>query len=115
LFIWDTMIKFVIAFRQPQRLEPFENAYNDLLALVERMPGIERRQVVNVLASPTGEAPFYRLLELYFADQSAMAAALRAPAGQEAGAELGRRFEGGTYHSFYAEVYEETGGSTPTT
>jgi uncharacterized protein (TIGR02118 family) len=107
------MIKFVIAFRQPQRLELFENAYNDLLALVERMPGIERRQVVNVLASPSGEAPYYRLLELYFSDQAGMSAALRSTAGQEAGAELGRRFEGGTYQSFYAEVYEENGGSTP--
>lgn len=108
------MIKFVIAFNKPEFAYVFENAYNDLLALVERMPDITRRQVVNVLGSPVGKPPYYRILEIYFENIETMEAALRSPAGQEAGGELGRRFKAGTYQAFYAEIFEESGGSTPT-
>ena len=108
------MVKFMITFSTPANLEVFESAYNDLLALVERMPYIERRQVVNILGSPLGEAPYYRILEIYFATVEQMESSLRSTAGQETGGELGRRFTLGKYSAFYAEVYEEAGGSTPT-
>ena len=108
------MVKFIITFSMPANVDVFEKAYNDLLALVERMPNIERRQVVNVLGSPIGEAPYYRILEIYYASVEQMEASLRSSAGQETGAELGRRFTVGKYSAFYAEVYEEAGGSTPT-
>ena len=107
------MVKFMITFSTPANVDVFERAYNDLLALVERMPDIERRQVVNVLGSPLGEAPYYRILEIYYASVEQMEASLRSEAGQATGAELGRRFTAGKYSAFYAEVYEEAGGSTP--
>ncbi len=107
------MIKFVVAFQKPQNLNNFERAYNDFLALIERMPDIKRRQVVNVLGSPVGEAPYYRLLEVYFESSERLEASLRSKAGQEAGSELGRRFSAGTYQTFFADVYEEAGGRTP--
>ena len=108
------MVKFMITFSTPANIGVFEKAYNDLLALVERMPNIERRQVVNVLGSPIGAAPYYRILEIYFDSLEQMEASLRSPAGQETGGELGKRFAAGKYSAFYAEVYEEAGGSTPT-
>ncbi|MBZ0275381.1 MAG: EthD family reductase [Anaerolineae bacterium] len=110
------MLKFMVLFQKPKdplAVSVFENAYNDFLALIERMPDIQRRQVVNVLSSPMGQPRYYRILEIYFKDQAAMESSLRSPAGQEAGSELGRRFRVGTYESLFAEVYEETGGSTP--
>lgn len=106
------MVKFIITFTRPTNLTNFENAYNDLLALVERMPSIQRRQVVNVLGSPAGSPPYYRILEVYFEGVEQMNESLLSTAGQETGAELGRRFAAGTYQAFYAEVFEETGGST---
>ncbi len=108
------MVKFMITFSTPANIAAFEGAYNDLLALVERMPDIERRQVVNVLGSPVGEAPYYRILEIYYDSVESMEASLRSKAGQETGGELGRRFPAGQYAAFYAEVFEEAGGSTPT-
>jgi uncharacterized protein (TIGR02118 family) len=108
------MVKFIITFSTPANVDVFEKAYNDLLALVERMPNIDRRQVVSILGSPVGEAPFYRILEIYYASVEQMEASLRSDAGQATGAELGRRFTAGKYSAFYAEVYEEVGGSTPT-
>lgn len=107
------MVKFMIVFRKPIRVEDFENQYNDLLALVERMPDIQRRQVVSVLGSPTGESPYYRVLEVYFESQEAMQAALLTKAGQEAGAEL-MKFPKNSFDTIFAEVYEEAGGRTET-
>ncbi len=107
------MVKFVITFSKPGNLGVFEDAYNDLLALVERMPDIQRRQVVSVLGSPVGDAPYYRILEIYFDSVEQMEASLRSPAGQETGGELGKRFTAGKFSAFYAEVFEEAGGSTP--
>jgi uncharacterized protein (TIGR02118 family) len=111
------MLKFMVLFQKPSNpvaMGRFETAYNDFLALVERMPDIQRRQVVNVVGSPKGVSPYYRILEVYFADKATLEASLRSPAGQEAGNELVRRFIAGTYETLFAEIYEEAGGSTPT-
>ena len=106
------MIKFVVQFRQPTDMNNFENAYNDFLALVENMPNIVRRQVVHITGSPLGQSPYYRALELYFDTVDTMRAALMTPAGQEAGNELAR-FAENSFEVFFAEVFEEAGGSTP--
>ena len=104
------MVKFSILFRKSAD-KNFENIYNDFLALVERMPDVQRRQVNTVLGSPLGEAQYYRILEVYFNDYEQMDASLRSPAGQEAGGEL-RRLVTGSFEMFFAEVYEEAGGRT---
>jgi len=106
------MVKFMIVFNKPADTEAFENVYNDFLALVERMPDIQRRQVVSVLGSPLGETDKHRILEVYFDDQLQMEEALRSRAGQEAGGEL-RRFPAGSFEMLFADVFEESGGSTP--
>jgi len=106
------MFKFMLIFRRPQNLRAFENSYNDLLALVERMPDIQRRQVISVVGSPLGQSPYYRILEVYFADKPTMEAALMTPIGQEAGAQIST-FAPGSFEMVFAEVYEEDGGNTP--
>jgi uncharacterized protein (TIGR02118 family) len=108
------MVKFLILFHQPQDTAAFEGSYNDFLALIERMPDIRRRQVVNVLGSPVGQPRYYRILEIYFDDKAALENSLRSKAGQEAGAELSRRFPADSYETLFADVYEETGGRTTT-
>lgn len=107
------MVKFIIVFRQPKDLVKFEDGYNNFLALIERMPHVQRRQVVNVLGSPVGTAAFYRILEVYYDDYPTLQQSLRSQAGQEAGAELAK-FTGKDSDMIFAEVYEEAGGSTPT-
>lgn len=106
------MIKFVVMFRRPQNEDNFDNAYNDFLALVERMPNILRRQAVHILGSPQGQAPYHRGLELYYEDEATLRTALMSAEGQEAGNELAR-FEDGSFDVYFSEVYEEAGGSTP--
>ena len=106
------MIKFMVLFHQPEDAESFENVYQDFLALVERMPHIQRRQVVHVTGSPRGTPEFYRILEIYFESQDQQQEALLSDVGQEAGTELSR-LPSGTFELLYADVYEEEGSSTP--
>jgi len=105
------MIKFVILFRQPEKPESFETIFQDFLALVERMPHIQRRQVAHITGSPQGAPEFYRILELYFASTEDQRAALLSPIGQEAGQEL-RRLPTEAVQLLFADVYEEAGGRT---
>lgn len=107
------MMKLMIVFRQPAEISRFEDTYNNLLALIERMPHVIRRQVNAVTGSPTGVSPYYRVLEVYFDGQQQMTDSLRSERGQEAGSELGK-FPAGSFEMLFADVYEETGGSTPT-
>lgn len=108
------MIKFVIMFRDHPPTENFDHAYHDFIALIERMPDLQRRQVLHVIGSPQGKAPYQRGIELYFEDQATLQASLLSPAGQEAGNELAR-FAVGSFDVYFSEVYEEVGGKTPST
>ncbi len=106
------MIKFMVLFHQPEDAENFENVYQDFLALVERMPHIQRRQVVHVTGSPRGAPEIFRILEIYFESQERQQEALLSDVGQEAGTELSR-LPSGSFELLYADVYEEEGSSTP--
>ncbi|MDX2163479.1 MAG: EthD family reductase [bacterium] len=106
------MVKFMIVFTTPPDPMAFGDRYADFLALIERMPNIQRRQVIDILGSPLGTTRYHRILEVYFQDYAAMQGAMMSAAGQEAGREISR-FPAGTYDLLFAEVYEETGGSTP--
>jgi uncharacterized protein (TIGR02118 family) len=79
--------------------------------LVERIPAVQRRQVVSILGSPQGTSPYYRVLELYFEDQVSLESSLGTHEGQEAGREL-FKFPQGTFETLIADVYEEAGGRT---
>lgn len=110
------MYKFMMIFNKPatSTMDAFENRYNDLLALVERMPNIVRRQVINVYGSPLGDPRIYRILEVYFDSREQMEDSLKSKSGQEAGTEL-FKFPAKSFEMVFAEVYEEVGGYTPDT
>lgn len=105
------MVKFIVLFHSSAQMSQFEIRYNEFLALVERMPGIARRQVVNVTGSPLGETRLYRILEVYYEDTDQMDASLRSPAGQEAGKHL-TLFPRDSFEMVFADVYEEADGHT---
>jgi uncharacterized protein (TIGR02118 family) len=100
------MVKVTILFKQPADETTFETRYNANLALMEQLPGLQRRQACFVLGSPAGRSPYYRILELYFEDAAAMDAALRSPEGVKAGADL-VAFMGQNAEVIFAEVFEE--------
>ncbi len=106
------MVKLMIIFRTPHDPVTFGNVYADFLHLIERMPNIQRRQVVDIMGSPLGATDYHRILEVYFADFLTMQAAMMSDAGQEAGRELSR-FTPGSFELLFADLYEEQGGRTP--
>jgi uncharacterized protein (TIGR02118 family) len=109
-----SQVKFMVFFHQPDDTNQFESYYNAFLRLAEQIPDIQRRQVVHILGSPKGVSPYYRILELYFADKAIMNAALNSAKGQIAGYTLYERKPEGCYvETAFADVYEEGGGQTP--
>jgi uncharacterized protein (TIGR02118 family) len=106
------MVKLSILFRQPESHDEFETFYNANLALMERIPGVTRRQVNMVFGAPGGPSPYYRVLELYFEDYEALDSAMRTPEGEAAGRHL-MMHAAELADMFFSEVYEEEGGSTP--
>ena len=105
------MVKFMLLFHNPADPARFESSYNQFLALIERMPDITRRQVINVTGSPLGATSLYRILEVYFDDTAQMEASLRSAAGQEAGKQI-TSFPRDSFEMVFADVYEEAGGQT---
>ena len=106
------MFKLIISLRKPTNHEQFEENYNKLLALVEKMPAIIRRQVVDVHGSPGGETSYHRILEVYFEDKHNMELSMMCQRGQQTGEHLAT-LPAGSFEIFFGEVYEEEGGSTP--
>jgi uncharacterized protein (TIGR02118 family) len=102
----NIMVKLTLLFRPPPDLNTFEEGYNHALALLEQMPNIRRRQACLVLGSPGGTAPYYRILEFYFADRAAMDEAMLSESGTAAGQAL-VGFAGRNVELIFAEVFEE--------
>ena len=100
------MVKLSILFRHPPDVNTFELRYNQNLALLEKMPGIRRRQAGMVLGGPGGKSPFYRLLEFYFDDFGALDKALLSSEGRTAGADL-MEYAGHDTELIFSEVFED--------
>lgn len=82
------MVKLVFLFRKPNDEAEFERYYVQNLVLLEKLPGIQRRQANMVLGSPIGESSYYRMLEFYFEDYTALDNALTSPLGTAAGQQV---------------------------
>ncbi len=107
------MIKLTILYRKPESVADFEEFYSASLALMERLPRVIRRQAGLVVGAPGGESPYYRVLELYFEDLASLESAMRGPEGEAAGRHL-IEHAAALVEMYFADVYEEPGGATPT-
>jgi uncharacterized protein (TIGR02118 family) len=82
------MVKLSILYHHPAHEDEFDARYVNNLALLEKMPGVIRRQACMVLGGPGGTSPYYRILEFYFESFDLLDQALRSPEGTAAGADL---------------------------
>jgi uncharacterized protein (TIGR02118 family) len=101
-----TMVKLLILFKQPPDENAFEMQYVKVLAALEKLPGIQRRQANIVRGTPEGKSPYYRILEFYFKDFDALDAALTAEAGTSAGQELMSAFSD-VVELHFVDVFED--------
>jgi uncharacterized protein (TIGR02118 family) len=100
------MVKLTVLYRTPAKVAGFEDWYVGNLILMEKLPGIIRRQANVVLGSPGGKSPYLRILELYFETFEALDQALISQEGRNAGADL-VKFMGKDCEMIFSEVFEE--------
>ena len=77
-------VKLVVLYTQPDDPEAFDQHYRDTHApLVHKLPGLQRLETGRFVAAiDGGDKPFYRVAELYFADQEALNAAFGSDEGK---------------------------------
>jgi uncharacterized protein (TIGR02118 family) len=100
------MVKLTILYRTPSNAAGFEDWYVNNLILMEKLPGIRRRQANVVLGSPGGKSPYLRILELYFDTFEELDKAMVSQEGRNAGADL-IKFMGKEVEMIFSEVFEE--------
>lgn len=100
------MVKLVLLFKHPRDEDAFEEGYVRTLPLLEKMPGILRRQANMVLGGPFGASHYYRVLEFYFDSYEKMDAAMTSPQGIAAGRAL-MEYAGTIVDLIFVDVFED--------
>ncbi len=101
------MIKLIALYKKPADVEAFEQHYANVhLKLVEKIPGIRKTEWTRITASPTGEAPYYMMYEMYFDNMDAYKAAMRSEENKAAGKDL-MSFAKDIVTVMVAESYED--------
>ncbi|MBI5929536.1 MAG: EthD family reductase [Chloroflexi bacterium] len=100
------MVKLVLLFKHPRDENTFEEGYVRTLPLLEKMPGILRRQANMVLGGPFGSSPYYRILEFYFDSYATLDTAMTSPQGVAAGQAL-MEYAGNQVELLFVDVFED--------
>ena len=82
-------VKLVVLYTKPSDPGEFDRHYfGTHVPLVDAIPGLQRAEFGRIEAAlDGGEQPWYRVAELYFADQSAFKAAFASGEGQATAAD----------------------------
>ena len=100
------MVKLVALYKKPTDVDAFEAHYRGIHSpLAEKMPGLRKLEVCRFNGSPSGDAKFYMMAEMYFDDRDAMMAALGSAEGRAAGKDV-MGFAGDVLHMMFADVQE---------
>ena len=82
-------VKLVVLYTQPDDPDAFDEHYLGVHApLVEKIPGLQRFEGARLVAAADGgEQTYFRIAELWFADQAALQAALGSDEGKATAAD----------------------------
>ncbi|WP_375501098.1 EthD family reductase [uncultured Jatrophihabitans sp.] len=85
-------VKLVVLYTQPDDAESFDQHYLGVHGpLVDELPGLQNWDTARLVAAADGgEQTYYRMAELYFADQDALQAAMSTDQGRATAADYGR-------------------------
>ncbi len=106
------MIKLLVLFRQDTQSAEFARRYEKNIALLRRMPGVQRIQRGVVAGNPAGNPAYHHMSEVYFESFEALDAALTSPEGVAAGKDL-MDFAGTGAEMLFVE--EQSGQAKPLT
>jgi uncharacterized protein (TIGR02118 family) len=83
------MYKLIALFTKPENVEEFDKHYNEVHApLMAKVPGLEKMLVSRNVRSFTGEAPYYLIAEMQFADKDAFKQAMASDENKAAGKDV---------------------------
>jgi uncharacterized protein (TIGR02118 family) len=99
------MVKAVVLYGPPEDADAFERYYAEThTALAKAIPGLERFEAAQGIATPDGGAvPYQRIAELTFEDMNALQAGLGSDQGQAAVNDIANFATGGVT-IFFAEI-----------
>jgi uncharacterized protein (TIGR02118 family) len=82
-------VKLVVLYTQPSDADAFDRHYFDThMPLCNGIPGLQRMETGRIgAAADGGEQTYFRVTELYFADQDALQAAFGSSEGQATAAD----------------------------
>jgi uncharacterized protein (TIGR02118 family) len=85
-------IKLVVLYTQPEDGDAFDEHYLGVhVPLVDKIPGLQRFEGARIAAAADGgEQTYFRIAELYFADQEALDAAFGSEEGKATAADYQR-------------------------
>jgi uncharacterized protein (TIGR02118 family) len=91
------MVKIVALYGPPTDPKAFEEHYSGThLPLAAKIAGVKRFEAGRVLGTPDGgEAPYYRIAELWFDSQQDLQSAMASPEGQATVADIPKFASGG--------------------
>jgi uncharacterized protein (TIGR02118 family) len=85
-------VKLVVLYTQPEDPAAFDEHYLGVhMPLASKIPGLQRAASCKLTAAlDGGEHTYYRMAELYFADDAAMGAGFGSPEGSATAADYGQ-------------------------
>lgn len=82
-------VKLLALYRKPEDVGAFLAHYHDVhMPLIAKVPGLQKAVVNRVDKTLMGEAPYFLIAELHFADQAAFDAGMASPENRAAGKDL---------------------------
>jgi uncharacterized protein (TIGR02118 family) len=101
------MYKLVVLYRKPEiSVAEFDAKYAEHMALINKVPGLQKAEVVRFEEAPWGQPDLFQMAELSFESKGALNAALHSAEMNEAGKQL-RSFAKGLFTMYFANP---TGG-----
>ena len=101
------MVKLIALYKKPADPEAFEQHYTNVhIPLIEKIPGVRKTEWSRITASPTGEAPYYMMYEMYFDNMEAYKAAMKSEENKAAGKDL-MSFARDVVTLMVADAYED--------
>ena len=83
------MYKLIAYFTRPDNVEEFDTHYNETHSpLMAKVPGLESMTVCRNVRSFSGDAPYYLIAEMQFANKEAFKSAMSSEENKAAGKDL---------------------------
>lgn len=91
------MVKVTVLYGHPKSPEDFEQYYEHThFPIAEKMKGVARFETTKFTTAPDGTRPaYYRMAEIYFANEAQLKATMESPGGRAATADLPKFATGG--------------------